>query len=202
MPGGMRVALLMSGAALVRGLGVRMTTRGLACVASLLLALCAPASAGAQPADSFGDLSRRLHRGDTVVVEARDGGRHEGAVVSVAPDVLVIDTPAGHVRFVPAATARIIRRGDSVLNGALAGALPAFLVGLQVPRSASEQRHGGGSGVKAGLITAVIGAVIGTTIDSAHDGEAVVFTAPAAPAVAFAPILARGAVGAGLALRW
>lgn len=179
-----------------------MTTRGFACVASLLVALCAPTSAGAQAADSFGDLARRLHRGDTVVVETRDGSRREGTVVSAAPDALEIDTPDGHVRVTPATTARIVRRGDSVLNGALAGALPAFLVGLQLPRSASEQRHGGGSGLKAGFITAAIGAAIGATIDAVHDGETVVFTAPTAAAATVAPILARGTVGASIALRW
>lgn len=168
--------------------------------ASLILE--SPSTSTAQTVGTFADLARRLDAGDSVRIEGRDGVEHAGTVVIVSPDDLVVDTDAGRRRFSAAETARVTRRGDSVLNGAVIGFCPGFLLGVQIDDAVLEaSRPAGGGTLKNGLIGGAITAAIGMAIDTARSTETEVYVADPIR-VTFAPAISTRALGASLTLRW
>jgi hypothetical protein len=179
-----------------------MRTMNIARLALAMVLALSGSAAHAQPAPVFADLGVRLRAGDGVRVEHRDGTRVRGTVASVSPDALVITTAAGPQTFTAATTGRVVRLGDTVLNGAVVGLIPGFLLGLQLPGQTSDQRVDEGSGVKAGLITGLIGAAIGMAVDGARDGETEIYAAAPTARVTLAPFAGRGAMGAVASIRW
>jgi hypothetical protein len=164
--------------------------------------LVSPSVTMAQTVGPFADLARRLDAGDSVRIEGRDGVAHAGKVVVVSPDDLVVDTDTGRRRFSPVETARVIRHGDSVLNGAVIGFCPGFLLGVQIDDAVLEaSRPAGGSTLKNGLIGGAITAAIGMAIDTARRTETEVYVADPIR-VTLAPAISTRALGASLTLRW
>ena len=168
---------------------------------SMTLVLAWTSAAAAQSVDAFPDLARRLRIGDTVHIEDRRGDGHTGKVVDLAPDAIVIDTAGGQRRFAAADTARVVRRGDPVVNGGLIGFLPGYLLGVQLNEVVSDHHEPAGAGVKNGFITGAISAVIGMAIDAMRDGEREVY-ANAPVRVALVPAVSRGAASASVVLTW
>ena len=158
-------------------------------------------AAWAQPAGAFADLARRLHLGDTVRIQDLGGVSHAGTVVDLSPDAIVIDSAGDRHRFTGADTLRVVRRGDSLVNGALFAFIPGYLLGVQLNEVVSDHYEPAGAGVRNGLITGTIGAAIGLAVDALRQGEREIYAA-APRTFAVVPALLRHGASTSVVLTW
>jgi hypothetical protein len=135
------------------------------------------ARAEAQPVTRFSDLGLRLDVGDEVRIVDRDGAPHDGRIVGVTAEEIVLTGRAGERRFTAESAARVLRDGDSLRNGILIGAVPGFLLGFTVAANAPTFGDSGvaGSAAIAGGVLGLAGAGIGALVDAMHQGRTEVY---------------------------
>ncbi len=166
---------------------------------TVALIAIAPASAFAQTAPA-GWPGLKLHELSTVYVLDDAGVETRGRLVQFSPQSLTLSVDGTERQFNLAHVTRIDRRGDSLRNGALTGALVGAGLGLATAGlSDCSGRDPGGScpGMRAGvfLFSTAVYAAIGTAIDALVVGRTTVYVAPTrTPA-------AGSALGVGMHLR-
>jgi hypothetical protein len=122
----------------------------------------------------------------TVYVLDDTGIEISGKILRLNPDSLVLLVGAAEHRFDAARVRRIERRGDSLRNGALIGAVVGAAMGLIVAGiSDCPGNDPGGScpGTRAAafLFSTGVYAAIGTAIDALVVGRTTLYEAPATP---------------------
>lgn len=178
------------------------TTHIARCVIAGVMALAAAGAASAQDVRRFADLGLDLNLGDRVRVVDRDGVRHDGTVRTLPPDALVIVAAGGPQGFTEETTVSVARRGDPVWTGALIGFVPGYVMGAQFVLGFSDHEEPLTTYMLAGGIVGLGGAGIGALIDSLHEGLRPIYAAERKTAVAVAPVVGRGRLGAAAAIRW
>jgi hypothetical protein len=140
----------------------------------------------------------------TVFVLDDRGVETRGRLVKLDDDGVVVLVGSAQRRFELARVNRVSRRGDSLKNGAIAGAVFGAVMGVLASGLAEcSDDRGRISGCGAGARTALaVGstafyAAIGTGIDAAVQGRTVIYQAPAAR-------ISAGTKGmaVGMTLRW
>lgn len=139
---------------------------------------CLAASASAQEAKTFADLSLRLNVGDEVGVEDRSGVVTWGRLERLTREEIAVTSAPGAERVFPGASVRRVRkRGDSLRNGMRLGAIIGGAFGCGVFGAFSGEFRGGDC-VSAFLIFGGAGLGLGLGIDAMHTGTTTVFSAP------------------------
>ncbi len=152
-------------------------------VAVLALTLL-PSSAWAQTHD-WSDLS--VEDRSTVYVEDTTGRETAGQFVSLDTNALVLLVEGTEQRLLAAEVVRVEKRGDSLRNGFLIGAVIGAGLGLT-------------SGSGGPLAGAVGFGAIGLGIDALKTGRTTLYEAPGSDPSVRAPLVGRGA--AVLSFRW
>ena len=120
----------------------------------------------------------------TVFVRDDTGVETAGMLLRVDPDSLVLRVGDTERRFDAARVTRIEKRGDSLRNGAVIGAIVGAAVGLLSASIADCPGDGGGRcpGFRAAAFLGSTGiyAAIGTGIDALVVGRTTLYEAPAA----------------------
>lgn len=119
----------------------------------------------------------------TVYVEDRSGHEVEGKLVSLTESALTINLDGVTRTFTPADVTKVDRRGDSLKNGALIGAVIGLFTGL-IGDCPSTDRNNGSNGCPGARVGYVLGgaaiwAGIGAGIDALIPGRTRLW--PAAP---------------------
>jgi hypothetical protein len=161
-----------------------------------LILFFVPFAAPARAEDTFDDLVRKIHQGQTVIVIDQQGGRTQGRVESVSATALVVNF--GQRQTFTPADVRQVKRPDRMWDGAIKGAafgiIPAVLVGALdcddcVPGWMAALAVGSGAG-------------IGFAID-ALCGPKTVFRGSSQPSrVTVAPIIGRDRRGVAASFRF
>jgi hypothetical protein len=161
------------------------------------LAACGATAAQAQET-SLVDAAQRLQPGQRIDVTTTDGSVVAGTLTRLTDTGVTLEVEGKAVDRPAAAITEIGRRGDSLVNGLLYGAIgggvPAILLvgnqntDLAAPGAWAALFFGGGVG-------------LGVAIDALIEGRTVVYRAPARR-TAVAPILTRGRAGVALHLRF
>src|SRR5688572_22240697 len=125
--------------------------------------------------------------GSTVYVRDSSGVETSGGLLRLSPDSVVLLVGGTERRFEAARVTRIQKRGDSLRNGALIGAVVGVAIGAFVAGIADcpGARAGGGcpgNRAAAFLISTGTYAAIGTGIDALIPGRTTLYEAPAPPA--------------------
>lgn len=125
----------------------------------------------------------------TVYVLDETGTETEGRLLRLDPDALVLVVDGAEQRFAAARVRRIDRRGDSLRNGALIGAIAGTvmgLVGAGISDCPGSNAGGGCWGARTAIFFVSVGmyAAIGTGIDALVSGRTTVYVAPSAPPAA------------------
>ena len=141
----------------------------------------------------------------TVYVLDDTGVETSGRLLRLDPDSLVLLVGDMERRFDAARVKRIEKRGDSLRNGAIIGAIVGAAIGALGMGMADCPGSGGGScpGFRAAgvLISTGVYAAIGTGIDALVVGRTTWYEAPAA-APRSARMQHRGRVSFNMAIRW
>jgi hypothetical protein len=147
-------------------------------MALMLAVVLAPAAAHAQ-----GTLARGLTADGmpTVFVLDDRGVETRGLLLKLDDESVVVLVDGDRRRFETARVNRITRRGDSLRNGAIAGATVGVLLGIVSAGMADCPGRGGCAGwrVMAVPLSAAFYTAIGTGIDAMIQGRTVIYQAPA-----------------------
>jgi hypothetical protein len=179
------------------------------CIPILIAALipggvCAQETAAGWPAQTSSGLS-------TVYVRDDSGVETSGKLLHLNPDSIVILVDGAERRFDAARVTRIQRRGDSLRNGAIIGAIVGVGLGFVTAGIADcpGDRPGGGCpGSRAALFMVSTGvyAAIGTGIDALIPGRTTLYEASKTPSAADrgepAPIAFRSRAAVNVRVRW
>jgi hypothetical protein len=166
------------------------------------LLLCAGGSGveAQEAASSFDQLAVLVKTGDTITVVDVTGAETRGRVGKLSRDSLFLLTEAGLRQLGEADVATISqRRGDSLMNGAIIGAVAgtAYFVTGAVLLNDSD---GGGpiipAAIAGGVLFAGVGAGAGAVIDAMIAGRHVIYQKPARSKVSVSPIAGHGRRGA------
>jgi hypothetical protein len=148
-----------------------------------LAAILIPTSAIAQEKVLEGMTSAGM---PTVFVLDDRGVETRGKLVKLDEQAVVVLVDGAQRRFETARVNRVTRRGDSLRNGAIAGAVIGGVMGVLTSRIAEcPNGRGGygpcGAGPRVAMSVALTGiyAAIGTGIDAAIQGRTVIYQAPA-----------------------
>lgn len=122
----------------------------------------------------------------TVYVLDDTGVETSGRLLRLNPDSLVLLVDDAERRFEAARVRRIQKRGDSLRNGALIGAIVGVamgLVGAGISDCPGDDPGGSCSGTRVALFLFSTGvyAAIGTGIDALVQGRTTLYAAPAGP---------------------
>ena len=180
--------------------------RGMAILAATLVpsAVCAQETAQSWPGLAPSGFS-------TVYVLDDTGVETSGSLLRLNPDSLVLLVGSAERRFEAARVRRIQKRGDSLRNGALIGAIVGVamgLVGAGISDCPGENPGGSCPGTRAALFLFSTGvyAAIGTGIDALVPGRTTLYEAPTVPPSAgrkgSAPPPYRGRAAVNLSFRW
>lgn len=159
-------------------------------------------------ASSFEQLAVLVKPGDSITVLDFTGRESKGRIALLSRDALLLDTSGGPRKLGETDVAAISqRRGDSLLNGAITGAVAgtAYFVTLMV--ILHESSDGGDvivpTAIMGGMLMAGMGAAAGVGIDALITRRQVIYQAPAGPRkVSLVPVLGRGRRGVAVALRF
>ena len=167
-------------------------------------AVCAQGTAQRWPGLAPSGLS-------TVYVLDDTGVETSGRLLGLDPDSLVLLVGGAERRFEAARVRRIQKRGDSLRNGALIGAIVGGvmgLVGAGISDCPGDNPGGSCPGTRAALFLFSTGvyAAIGTGIDALVPGRTTLYEAPTVPPSAGRegsdPPPHRGRAAVNLAFRW
>ena len=173
----------------------------------LTSALAVPVAAGAQPVDSFRELTELIEIGrDAAVTTSPDGDVIEGRVVDVSPTSLSVFVDGSRVELDEARVLRVRQRWDDpTWDGALVGftAGSAPLLVMYALWWQSEGPSPGSGSAFAGMMLlsgalGVAGGLIGATLDSGRTREAELYRRP----VSIFPLLSQERIGAVLSISW
>jgi hypothetical protein len=163
---------------------------------AILIAALTPGPAYAQDTSSSwpGLVSSRL---STVYVLDDSGVETSGKLLRLNPDSLVLLVAGAERRFEAARVARIQKRGDSLRNGAIIGAIVGVALGVITAGIADcpgDRPSGGCPGSRAALFLVSTGfySAVGTGIDALIPGRTTLYEAPR--------VAPRGAMN--LTVRW
>jgi hypothetical protein len=154
-------------------------------VVTLLLIAMGPAIASAQNVvGSWPGLDPS--RLSTVYVVDDTGTETEGRLLRLDPDALVLLVDSTERRFEAARVKRIQRRGDSLKNGAIIGAVVGGVMGALaagISDCPSFDGSDGCPGTRVGLFFFSVGvySAIGTAIDALIPGRTTIYPTPRAP---------------------
>ena len=169
---------------------------------AVFLLLCAGGTrVEAQGVASFDQLGVLVKPGDKISVVDVTGREAEGRIGKLSLDSLTLVTEAGPRQFGEAEVARIRqRRGDSLTNGAIIGAVAGtayFLTGLALLKDADGGDVIVGTAVAAGVLFAGMGAAAGAGIDALITRRQVIYQKPAGVnRVSVSPLFGHGRRGA------
>lgn len=156
------------------------------------LDLLAATSGSAAAQASFDDLQTTLKTGDVVSVRDDAGNQTRGTVESVGRSLRI--TAGGVAReFAPQQVWEVRRRGDSLSNGliigALSGAAAGVVIGAAMASLFANEGHDP-AGAFVGFLALGLGAGvgIGAGLDAAFTGSTVVYRRPARK-VTVAPVM-------------
>jgi hypothetical protein len=145
---------------------------------TLLIVLFVSSAAVGQEADETAQRPRVPH-GATIFVLDKQGVEHRGRFVRFDGQELVMSVGEDERGYKRDVIARIERSGDSLKNGAIAGAIVGGLMGLL---AASLQAEDLGQWIKGVAISTGFYTAIGTGVDAAVQGRTRVYQSwPAAP---------------------
>jgi len=141
--------------------------------------VCAQGTATGWPAQTSSGLS-------TVYVRDDSGAETSGKLLHLNPDSIVILVDGAERRFEAARVTRIQRRGDSLRNGAIIGAVVGVAIGILTAgiSDCPGDRAGGpcpGSRVALFLVSTGVYSAIGTGIDALIPGRTTLYEASKAP---------------------
>jgi hypothetical protein len=146
-----------------------------------ILIAAAPGGVYAQDTSSSwpGLVSSRL---STVYVLDESGAETSGRLLRLSPDSLVLLVDGTERRFETARVARIQKRGDSLRNGAIIGAVVGGVLGI-ISAGIAEcpgRETGGCPGTRATffLMSTGVYSAIGTGIDALIPGRTTLYEAP------------------------
>ena len=177
---------------------------------AILLAALSPSVASAQQTASNwpGLVSSRL---STVYVLDTTGAETSGKLLRLNPDSIVLLVDGAERQFETARVARIQKRGDSLRNGAIIGAVVGVALGILTAGIADcpGDRPGGGcprSRAALFLVSTGFYSAVGTGIDALIPGRTTLYEAPKAPPSAdrggSAPPAFRARAAVNLRVRW
>jgi hypothetical protein len=177
---------------------------------AILVAALSPVAVCAQEAASSwpGLDSSRL---STVYVLDNSGTQTSGKLLRLNPDSLVLLVDGTERRFDTARVARIQKRGDSLRNGAIIGAVVGVALGILTAGIADcpgDHPGGGCPGSRAALFLVSTGvySAIGTGIDALIPGRTTLYEAPKTPPTAdlggSAPLAFRRRAALNVRVRW
>jgi hypothetical protein len=144
----------------------------------------------------------------TVYVLDDSGTETSGKLLRLSPDSLVLLVDGHERQFESARVARIQKRGDSLRNGAIIGAVVGgALAIITAGISDCPGDHPGGEcpGIRAAvfLVSTGVYSAIGTGIDALIPGRTTLYEAPKAPpAGGSAPLAFRRRAAVNLRVRW
>ena len=154
----------------------------------MLVVSLVPAAVSGQDAESTWPVLAPP-AGSTVYVRDSSGVETSGGLLRLNPDSVVLLVGGTERRFEAARVTRIQKRGDSLRNGALIGAVVGVAIGAFVAGIADcpGTRTGGGCpGNRAAAFVISTGtyAAIGTGIDALIRGRTTLYESPASPPLA------------------
>jgi hypothetical protein len=160
----------------------------------LLAALLIPAHAYAQSTLAKGLTPDGM---PTVFVLDDRGIETRGQLLRLDDESVVVQVGAEQRRFETARINKITKRGDSLRNGVIAGAVVGALLGVMSAGITDCPGGCAGFRVAAVPLSSAFYAAIGTGIDAMIQGRTVIYQAPT---VRFAP--AKDGATIGLSVRW
>jgi len=177
---------------------------------AILIAALSPGVASAQDAASNwpGLVSSRL---STVYVLDNAGTETSGKFLRLNPDSIVLLVDGAERRFETSRVARIQKRGDSLRNGAIIGAVVGVALGILTAGIADcpgDRTSDGCPGSRAALLLVSTGfySAVGTGIDALIPGRTTLYEAPKAPPAAngggSAPFAFGRRAAVNLRVRW
>jgi hypothetical protein len=147
----------------------------------------------------------------TVYVLDVGGTETSGKLLRLNPDSLVVLVDGQERQFETARVARIQKRGDSLRNGAIIGAVVGVAMGIitaGISDCPGDRAGGGCPGSRAALFLVSTGvySAIGTGIDALIPGRTTLYKAPKAPPTAerggAAPVPLRRGAALHVSVRW
>jgi hypothetical protein len=150
----------------------------------MIVASLAPGAVSAQEPSAWPVLAPPA--GSTVYVRDSGGVETSGGLLRLNPDSVVLLVGGTERRFEAARVTRIQKRGDSLRNGALIGAIVGVAIGAFVAGIADCPGTRAGDGcpgnrAAAFVISTGTYAAIGTGIDALIRGRTTLYEAPASP---------------------
>jgi hypothetical protein len=164
-----------------------------------LLVLAPCASYAQKPVATFADLQRLVEIGDTLTVSDSSGASSKGRLSGLTASALTLEIGQEQRHFAETDVTRIRqRRQDSLLNGALFGALAGGVIGLMGENSCGNDL---GCNSPTGAILALglgIGVGAGVGIDALITKERTIFDrlSPRGTVTRLIPWVGRGSLGA------
>jgi hypothetical protein len=158
-------------------------------------------------ASSFDQLGVLVQPGDTINVVDVTGKEAEGRIAKLSRDTLALLTEAGPRQFdeVEVATIRQ-RRGDSLMNGAIIGAVAGTAYALTALALLKDSDGGDvivGSAIAGTVLFAGMGAAAGAGIDALITRRHVIYKKPAGEnRVSVSPLFGRGRRGAAVTVKF
>jgi hypothetical protein len=156
-------------------------------------------------ASSFDQLTVLVKPGDRITVTDATGAQADGRIGSLTRDVLTFVTPAGPRDLHEADVAQIRqRRGDSLRNGAIIGAVAGTAYYATVLALLYDGDGGDlllGPAITAGVVMAGVGAAAGAGIDALIARRQVIYRKPGGgTTLRVAPVVGRGRRGIAVAV--
>ena len=139
------------------------------------------------------------------------GTETSGKFLRLNPDSIVLLVEGAERQFETARVARIQKRGDSLRNGAIIGAVVGVALGILTAGIADcpgERTGDGCAGSRAALLLVSTGfySAVGTGIDALIPGRTTLYEAPKAPSAAdrggSAPVAFRRRAAVNVHVRW
>jgi hypothetical protein len=175
----------------------------------LFLLLCTSATpAGAQEAASpFERLAVLLQPGDKITVLDVNGKETKGQLGKLSRDALILMTSAGPRQLREADVITISqRRDDSVMNGAILGAVAGTAYFLTMVALLGDSDGGDiivPTAIAGGVLFAGLGAAAGAGIDAMISSRQVIYQRPASQKmVGVSPIFGHGRRGAAVTVKF
>jgi hypothetical protein len=176
---------------------------------AVLLLLCAGGTrVEAQGvASSFDQLGVLVKPGDKISVVDVTGGEAEGRIGKLSRDALTLLTEAGPRQFGAVDVAKIRqRRGDSLTNGAIIGAVAGTAYFVTMGALLSDSDGGDvivSTAIAGGVLFAGMGAAAGVGIDALITRRQVIYRKPAGEnRVSVSPLFGHGRRGAAVTVKF
>ena len=174
----------------------------------MFLLLCAGGTVEAQEvASSFDQLAVLVKPGDKITVVDVTGRETKGQIGKLSRDALILVTSAGPRQLGEVDVATISqRRGDSLKNGAIIGAVAGTAYFVTMVALLSDSDGGDviiGTAIAGGVLFAGMGAAAGVGIDALITRRQVIYQKPAGRSrVSVSPLFGHRRRGAAVTVRF